>query len=159
VQVILRLNVSLHQTLYLKTATANVREKLGTMVSIVETDLRVAGYGVAGTAFLTADSNSVQFLGDLGDDGVMDTLRYYLSANSVYRALNSTQPTCVGVGVTRFKFDYFDLSAAPAATLDAIRSIKLTVAMEENYDIKQTSDGKSYRPSVHSEYQFYPQNL
>lgn len=40
VLVILRLNVSLQQTLILKTATANVRENLATLVSIIETDMR-----------------------------------------------------------------------------------------------------------------------
>lgn len=160
VLVILRLNVSLQQTLTLKTATANVREKLATLVSIIETDMRQAGYNVTGTAFVKADTSEVIFLADFKNNGTVDTVRYYLSNGNVYRKESSlTKTTSIGIGVTQFRFDYYDITGVPAATLDNIRSVKLTVAMEENYELQQISDGQKYRPSAKSEHQFFPPNL
>ncbi len=160
VLVILRLNVSLQQTLMLKTATANVRENLATLVSIIETDMRQAGYNVSGTAFIKADTSEVIFLADFKNNGTIDTVRYYLSDGKVYRKESTmTRTTCIGIGLTQFRFEYYDYTGAPAATLDNIRSVKLIVAMEENYTITQLSDGQSYRPSARSEHQFFPPNL
>lgn len=160
VLVILRLNVSLQQTLTLKTATANVRAKIATLVSIIETDIRQAGYNVIGTAFVKADSSEVIFLADFKNNGIVDTVRYYLSNGSVYREESSmARTTCIGIGLTQFRFDYYDITGLPAPTLEDIRSVKLIVAMEENYELKQISDGQSYRPSAKSEHHFFPPNL
>ncbi|MGH2569432.1 MAG: hypothetical protein ACRDGA_13925 [Bacteroidota bacterium] len=160
VLVVLQLNVSLHQTLYLKTATANVRGNLATMVSIIEADVRQAGYGVTGTTFLTIDSDDVEFLADLNNDGTVDTLRYYLNGTSVYRTVTgSATPVCIGVGLTQFKFEYIDVTGIATASPETVRSVKFLAAMETNYEIKQTSDGESYRPSATVEHQFFPQNL
>lgn len=117
VLVILRLNVSLHQTLCLKTATSNVRAKLGTMVSVIETDFRQAGYNVSGFAFVQFDSSDVRFLGDTKNNGTIDTVRFYLTGTSVYRKVSNSPTTiCLGVGVTQMKFEYFDITGVKATT-------------------------------------------
>lgn len=160
VLVILRLNVSLQQTLTLKTATANVREKIATLVSIIETDMRQAGYNVTGAAFVKADTSEVIFLADFKNNGTVDTVHYYLSNGNVYRKESTmTRTTSIGIGLTQFRFDYYDITGVPAATLNDIRSVKLIVAMEENYELKQISDGQSYRPAAKSEHHFFPPNL
>ena len=159
VLVMLRLNVSLQQTLYLKTANANVRSNLATLVAIIETDFRQLGYGASTTPFLVSDSSNVKFIADFSNNGTIDSVYYYLTGTEVYRRYNSTNAVRIGRGVTQFKFEYYSFSGVQTAVLDDVVSVKLSVAMEEDYLITNSSDGQDYRPSATSVHQFFPQNL
>ncbi|HEY4611786.1 MAG TPA: hypothetical protein VII11_02265 [Bacteroidota bacterium] len=159
VLIILRLNVSMQQALTLKTTTANVRENLAAMVSVIETDFRQAGYGVTGTVFQKADSNDVIFVADFSNNGSIDTIRIYLDSSNVYRRVNSWKTLLIGSGVTQMKFEYVDITGVTTATDSTITSIKLSVGMEENYVLQELGDGRTYRPSARSTHQFFPQNL
>jgi Tfp pilus assembly protein PilW len=156
---ILQLNISLQQTLTLKTATANVRENLATMVSIIETDIRQAGYDVSSSQFLTSDTSDVKFRADLLNDGTTDTVRIYRSGSEVYRQVNSGTALRIGIGVTQLKFTYYTSTGTTTTTPSAVKSLKWNVSMEENFTITGTGDGQTYRPSAQSEFQVYPENL
>ena len=159
VLIMLQLNVSLRQTLTLKTATANIRENLSTMSSIIEDDVRQAGYNVAGTTFLQNDTSAVKFQADLLNDGTIDTVYFYLSGTEVYRQVNSQTPLRIGIGVTQLYFTYLNSSGVATTTSSAIKSMKWEIALEENFTVTGLGDGETYRPSASSEYQVYPENL
>ncbi len=159
IAVILQVNVSLQQTLTLKTATANVRENLATMVSIIETDVRQAGYAVSSPIFLTSAVNDVKFRTDLANDGTVDTVRLYLSGTEVYRKKNSETALRIGIGVTQLSFTYYTSTGATTTDPNSVKSLKWSVSMEESYTISGTGDGETHRPSAQSEFQVYPENL
>jgi hypothetical protein len=159
VLVILRLNLSLHQTLYLKSANANVRKIADEMVSIIETDFRQAGYNVSTAAFVQYDTSNVQFLADRKNTGTVDTIQYYLSGKSVYRKVTGSTARLLADNVAQFRFDYFGATGLAAISSTDIKSIKLKVTLQESYQLTLSSDGKQYYPSAKSEYQFFPPNL
>jgi hypothetical protein len=159
VLVILRLNLSLYETLYLKTASANVRKIMDEMSTIIETDFHHAGYNVSGPAFVQYDSSSVMFLGDQANTGTIDTIRLYLSGTSVYRRVNSLNAVCLSDNVAEFRLDYFNPMGETAASESEIRSIRLKMAMQESYTITLSSDGQTHHPWARTEYQYYPPNL
>ena len=157
--VILQLNVSLNQTLTYKTATANIRENLATTVTIMETDLRQAGYGISTSIFLTSNASDVKFRADLQNDGTIDTVRFYLSGSEIYRAKNSETPVRIALGVTQLAFTYYTSTGATTTTASAVKSVKGAISMEENFTITGMGDGETRRPSASSEFQVYPENL
>ncbi len=153
VLVILKLNLSLHETLYTKSATASVKQNLATMVSVIDTDIRQVGYNVLITPFLKATAQDIEFLTDLGNDGTVDDVHYYLQNGIVYRVVNGGNPLEIGRGITTFNFQYFSPTNLLTTDLSVIRSIKLSVTMEADFLI----DG--VRPTALYEFQFWPQNL
>ena len=155
---ILRLNVSLNQTLYFKTSMANVRANLGAMVSVFETDIRQAGYGTS-TPFTRADSNDIEFRGDFSNSGNVQTVRYYLEGTNIYRQYNNSPRVSVARGVKAFKLEYYDQVGILTATLSSIRSIKLTIEIEEDFEIIEAAGSQKLRPYAKSEHQFFPENL
>jgi hypothetical protein len=85
---------------------------------IIENDLYKIGYNTSGNKILQADSSTLQFVSDLDNDGVSDTITYTLSDTSAVN--NTSNPNdkylyrqrgkaknVTGI-VTRFNLVYYD---------------------------------------------------
>jgi hypothetical protein len=71
-------------------------------------------------AILSADSGSIKFLTDTDNNGIVDTMFYYFDYFTdipetpnprdryLYRVINSEKPVGVNLGVTNFKFEFFN---------------------------------------------------
>lgn len=88
-------------------------------------DIRLAGFGldIGDTSFISAIENEVTILADVGDDGDIDTIRYYLSETTelngtanpedriLYKSVNGSSPGIrVGTSFSSLSLNYFDNS-------------------------------------------------
>ena len=127
-----------------------VQQNLTTITQILEFNLRKMGFAVPeGTSVVvTADSTELRYLGDVDNNWVPDTVRFYLGPTSeltstanphdqfLYRTINSLPSggDIIGV-VTLFDFAYLDQDGLPVDTsnpinFSAIKMIRITMQVE-----------------------------
>lgn len=135
---ILSMNFQLLETSALNNMQTIAQENLAEVASIIEFDLRKAGYGVppATTAILTISDTTIRFLADIDQNGTPDTINYRLSSRLdaastenpndryLYRSVNSSEND-VGIGLTDLRFDFYSATGNQTASLDSIRIIKV----------------------------------
>lgn len=124
------------------------------VVQIVENDLKRTGYttdtlAIQNTkdAILEADTSSLRIVGDIDNNNILDTVRYFLGSLSelndtrnprdrfLYRQLNSTSALRLST-VTLFSLRYFDSfndslpTPLPSAETGRIMSIQVSIKVE-----------------------------
>ncbi len=142
------LNTKLNAAASTKTLTTGVQQNLNVVTDILEYDLRKVGYNnFTLPNFKSAESSKVYLRGDFNNDGNPDSVTYYLGtvadasqinprSRVLYRAYNGGTPVPIRVGVTRFRFWYYDQAGTPLATTPAvanstlIRSVKVTLSLQ-----------------------------
>lgn len=157
-----RLNDAATQNTYNYGGEVIVQQNLVEVVGLLEYDFRKIGYCKDWTkipdpsqAILSADSSSIKFLTDLDNDGVVDSLQYYLGPTSeltttpnprdrmLYRIENAATPAGANLGVTNFKLSYFNAlgtkmsfpitSPSQIATMQIDLKIESTAAYRDEY--------------------------
>ena len=113
--------------------------------SLVEYDFARIGVGINDpreVAVLNADSTDFTFELDANNDGVFETMRYYLSDTSaaaytlnprdriLFRVENGGAPQKISSGLTDFKITFYDDAGAVTADLAAMRSFGVRIVME-----------------------------
>ncbi|HSD63627.1 MAG TPA: hypothetical protein VLB50_07505 [Ignavibacteriaceae bacterium] len=95
----------------------------------IEDDFYKMGFRATGEKISVADSCEIKFCGDLGNDGSLDTVRYYLgdidelsgtpnpNDRYLYRTLNSNEPQSLHI-ITDFNLSYFDSLSQPISFSD-----------------------------------------
>jgi hypothetical protein len=130
---------------------------LTTITDILENDFRKMGYRVAAvqdSAVLYADSGRIMFKGDINDDGIMDTVQYYidtvnssLTANPndkvLHRKINSQSALAMYVGMIGFRIQYFTrtdslIKSNPVPAPSAIKSVKVSLNIQSTQRIFDT---------------------
>ena len=164
--ILFRMNDAAVENVYNNGGELSLQQNLSVTAKVLEDDFRRIGYCTDWTkipdpskSILLADSSRIKFLTDVDENGVVDTLYYYLGPTSeltqtpnprdrfLYRVINSptTSPKAANLGVTQFKLLYFD---ALGDTLDfpiAVPSqvytleINLTVENVAGYNQKYSS--------------------
>ena len=97
---------------------------------------------------LFADSNKIEFIADLNDAGVLDTVEYYTGPTSelsntpnpndrlLYRVINNETPMGSNLGVTEFKLIYQnalgDTLSTPVNPTGQIASIQIDLEVENS---------------------------
>lgn len=117
------------------------------VVRFVEYDFSRIGFGINDSAqaiMITAAASNIKFYLDSNGDGVLETIRYYLSntndalvANTsnprdrvLYRVVNDGTPERISNGLTEFVVTYYNQAGATTTTLSQIRSFKVRIKME-----------------------------
>lgn len=138
-----------------------------TTKQIIVYDFYKAGYRATGDKLIQADSSTIKFQGDIDDNGVADTVFYYLGTKAslattnnpndmqLYRKINNQAASMVSI-VTRFLLTYKDelgnnLTYASLTNPDTrakVRAIKVYVKCELPDAINHPSDPSvlSYNP-------------
>jgi nucleoside diphosphate kinase len=139
---------------------------------IIEFDFKKAGSHISGDKICIADSDQVKFYYDYDNNGVKDSMSYYLGNTSelsssknlndkpVYRKLNNT--TSIVGNITEMKLEYLDslgqklsyASLSSQSNMNKIKIFKITFKKEgmyPNYD--------SLYPAVDWVRQIKPKNL
>lgn len=162
--ILLRMNNVSTENIYTYGGELQVQENLVSVVELIEYDFRKIGYCKdytkipnPATSIILADSNRIAFRTDVNDDGIVDTLRYFLgSANELqmtpnprdrilYRVVNSETPRGSNLGVTQFSLRYFDalgnILSFPITTPAQISSMEINVTVENTaaYDQNYSS--------------------
>ncbi len=142
---VMRMNADITEQSYESTLTYTAQYSAATIAEIVEDDLQKMGFGVSDTAIVLADSSQIRFLADLGDDGTVDTLYYYIGSTSdashtpnpsdrvLYRVLNGGTPQGMHLGETAFQLSYFNAngdSLGLPVPLGAVRKIRMDLTVE-----------------------------
>ena len=159
--ILFRLNTSATSNLYNNTSEANVQSAMISVGSVLENDFRKIGYCKDWTkipdpskAILYADTSSIKFLTDINNNGIVDTLYYYVGPTSellntpnprdrlLYRVVNNETPKSSNVGVTKFKITYFDsfgnILTTPVNPPGQIQKMQIDLQVENPEPIDST---------------------
>ena len=130
-----------------------VQTNLTTLVSLIETDFRKIGYCAIPLKFpdptkalLLETKHSIKYIGDINNDGNLDTVYYYAGNTAsasftqnprdmlLYRRINSAAPSAYNLGVTVFDFLYYDAIGdslpLPIADPSTVYAIRISVLLE-----------------------------
>ncbi|MFQ5822670.1 MAG: hypothetical protein ACE5JB_01290 [bacterium] len=125
-----------------KTFELLTQETIASLMEIIEHDFQKIGSGLPFPAMAITDSNTITFLGDIDEDGVVDTVRYSLSdtlaASStpnpndviLYRDVNSIRTIDTPAGVTAFTVTLLDEFGNPTTELMDIRRLNVSLTVE-----------------------------
>ncbi len=134
---------------FLQTSELAVQQTAMELIEIVKADLRQIGKGVSLAPFAVYDSSAVAFFADLGNNGVIDTVRY--SVSNTGAASNTTNPNdrifyrtvngetqADAIGVTNFKVKFYNAASDVTTDLFEVKSIEVTLELENTvaYDDK-----------------------
>lgn len=132
----------------------SLQQNLVTIAQIMEYDLRKIGYCRNWTKFpdpkysiVAATTNSIKFYADVDDNGIMDTISYYIGGlltstpnprdRFFYRKINSLPPAAINLGVTQFFIKYFDTYGdsltMPLTDPTLISSYEINIQVETVY--------------------------
>ncbi len=154
-----RLQDTITEKTYNHSGELIIQQNLATTARIIEYDFRKIGYcknwnlipdSIAVITY--ADSSEIKFLTDIDDDGVVDSIHYYLGPTSeltntanprdrmLYRVVNDEIPKTSNLGVTQFQLVYYDALGdtliPPLVGKRGIISIEINLTVEntEAYD-------------------------
>ena len=159
--ILFRLNTSATSNLYNNTSEANVQSAMISVGAVLENDFRKIGYCKDWTqipdpskSILLADTSSIKFLTDVNNDGIVDTLYYYVGPTSallntpnprdrlLYRVINNETPKSSNVGVTKFRLIYYDsfgnTLATPVNPPGQIQKMQIDLQIENPEPIDST---------------------
>jgi hypothetical protein len=157
-------NVS--QYALLNSMDLTVQENLSEWLQIVQHDFRKIGYRVANPAWAIqdCDSSSISFVADIDNNGVVDSVSYYLGLPSqvpgtqnprdraLYRVV-SGQQTGGALGLTDFQLRYYDSTGNLTWTPSAVKAVEIFIQVESPFPLDTTYVWSSWRGLI------YPLNL
>ena len=164
IMAILGLNVNLDLASYNKTFTLITQTNTVTLARMLEYDLVKAGYHTPKPAILGAKSDSISFLTDLRDAGVVNSVTYYLGPTSVLGSTKNPRDRMLyrveygstissNLGVTALKFTYFDTAGSVTTIPSNIASINVQFTVESPFPVDTTYAAAVWQKRV------YPRNL
>jgi hypothetical protein len=151
--ILLRINDSAVENTFINGGEYIIQLNLVEIVQVLEYDFRKIGYCATWSkipdpskAIIMADSSSISFLTDVGSNGSVDTLHYYLGPASelsmtsnpndrlLYRVVNSETPIGANLGVVVFNLTYYnplgDTIYSPVAQPGEIQNIQIDIKVE-----------------------------
>ncbi len=165
---ILRFNEDVSVDLYADVLEKITYEQMMETASILEYDFSRIGYGINDptvTVITQAAADSVTFLLDINDDGLVDSVQYHLgdttSASStpnprdkiLYRVVNGGSPMPASSGLTEFQLTYYDAVGNTTTVLQDITTIEINMTFESTI----IYDGRFARLTWHAK--ISPSNL
>lgn len=166
IYIVLTMNISLNELLYEKAQYAIVKQNTATMADVLRNDFRYIGYGVTlGNIFLVIDSSNVKFQGDVDNNGVVDTMQYYVGPVSemastpnpndrvFYRKKNSGSAFDFGHGITQFLITYYNDLGMTTTDPASVRTLKVKIVVQGDREINR------YYPTSIWETYILPSNL
>lgn len=142
--IIFNLNSTILESTTLQKYDKIAQGNITSLVEEIDYDLKKIGYRASDPAIITADTNAISFKYDLNNDGVEETVNYFLSDTTVlsntpnprdmllYRTINGAggQLQTSNLGVTGFRLWYYNSAGNLTTTPADIRSIKYELTVE-----------------------------
>jgi hypothetical protein len=147
----LRLNANIAESNNSYKVDVVVQESLVSLVQAIEFDFRKMGFGVEDptTVIQRADSTHITFLSDVDNDGVVDTLEWYLGGpitstpnpndRILYRRLGTASGSnLVGSlpGVTTFSMKYLNQEGQQTLIFGQIWIVETTLRVESPWKVQ-----------------------
>lgn len=162
-----RFNSSLGQNSKEQVLNSITMENSTSITKLIEFDFNRMGLRVSMTnnSVIQADSNRITFLSDIDDNGVVDTVRYFVSNTDIvtstvnprdlilYRLVNNQAQKDAAMGVTRFHVRYLDRSGYDTTDLSQIKTFVITLRVES------TAPYDQQYPSFYWQTRITPPNL
>jgi len=157
--IILQMMLLLQDLLYQHTEKANMEGELSTASFTFSSDLRQTGYNSSVTPFTIAETNRVEILGDIDNNGIVDQVGYSLTPMSsstkfyLQRIVNGGTPLMAGRNFKRFYLTYYDSLGNATSNLAKIKSISVLATMENDvkfYDdyLRSSWQSRIFPPSL-----------
>ena len=142
--VVIGLTITLRDALYKKTSRTTTSQTLANAATVMEKDIRLAGYNSASWPFVSADSSQFTFLADLNNVGNVDTVQYLLTRDPndldpnsqvrlLARVVDGQTSTTLATGVMTLQFTYFDSVGVSTANLGNVQSVKVALSLLDPY--------------------------
>ncbi|MEW5800057.1 MAG: hypothetical protein AB1728_13745, partial [Bacteroidota bacterium] len=130
VAVMLNLMISLNEALYRKNDRMYLTEVLEAPSQVIANDLRLAGYNASKT-FARAYTTDMMFYADTGNDGSVESIRFYLSGTTLYRRINSGTPFELARSVTYFNVTYYNIygNQVSGSSVSGVKSIYIQLTI------------------------------
>lgn len=156
----LRLNAGAIETSKVYSDSYIMQKNMTALVGILEEDFRKIGYCKnwrkipdPSRAIRIADSTRLRFWTDIGNDGTLDSITYYLGSSSelsttpnprdcyLYRQENNQTAQRMNLGVTQFSMRYYDamndMIAFPISDPRGVYFMEISIEVESAYPYKQ----------------------
>ncbi len=154
--VMLTLTVNLNNALYVRTNHANTKAHVQIVADMLYNDLTQAGYRATRPVFTILCSNDIEFKGDIDNNGLADTIRYYTVPNGssykLYRKVNGGTVLEVGKNFSSITFQYYKLKGKITSNPDSIKAVRLKVIL----NVEGATEGFT---TATSNFKIYPSNL
>jgi hypothetical protein len=165
---VIRLSAQANETALVYHTNLMVQQNMISLVGVIEHDFRRIGFCADPSkidnpteAIRLADSSSIRFWTDVDNNGALDSIYYYVGSTSeaavaetqnprdriLYRQTNTGSPLVMQIGVTQFRFRYFD-SLGDSITLPVVdprqvHTLEISMAVESPapYQLEYTSVG------------------
>jgi len=140
---ILSLNADIMETATMNNLGTNAQQNVTNIVSILEYDFRKIGYRVPSVtvAITNLSDSTIAFLGDVDNDGNVDSVSIYLGPKSepsetenpndryLYRKVNGTAND-VALGMINWSLIYYDISGNVTVIPANVRSIRISFRVQ-----------------------------
>lgn len=177
-----RLNDASVENSFVYGGEAIAQSNLVEVVQIVEHDFRKIGYCKdwekipdPSKSILHASQNSIKFLTDEDNDGIPDTLSYYIGTTDelsntpnpndkiLYRVRNNNTPIGSNLGVTQFDLFFFDALgnklSFPISIPSAIYTMQINIKVEDVYGYDRKNDDEKYSSAFWRQVRLASRNL
>ena len=180
--ILFRLNDATVENNYIYGGEAIAQSNLVEVVKLVEHDFRKIGYcrdwdniPDPSKAILSASQNSIKFLTDEENDGIIDTIDYFLGSvdeltgtpnpndKTLYRVLNNANPQGANLGVTQFDLFYFDALGNqltfPITVPSEIYTMQINIKVEDVYGYERQHSDEKYASAFWRQVRLASRNL
>jgi hypothetical protein len=141
---VLNLSIQMQGALFQKTAITATRQSTAVPNQLLFEDLYLAGYGQgASKIFIVAKPDEAKFTSDQNNDGINETIHYFLAGVSspaiplkmLYRTINNGTPQMIARNVSGLTFEYFNIDGNSATTTSttnvaSIKSIRYRLSVQ-----------------------------
>lgn len=180
--ILLTLNDAAVENNFVYGGEAIAQANLVEVVRLVEHDFRKIGYcrdwekiPDPSKSVLMATQNSIKFLTDDDNDGILDTIFYQLGSESeleitpnpndkmLYRIRNNDDPIGANLGVTQFDLFYYDAMgnelSFPITVPSAIYTMQINIKVEDVYGYDRVHSEEQYASAFWRQVRLASRNL
>lgn len=180
--ILLTLNDAAVENNFVYGGEAIAQANLVEVVRLVEHDFRKIGYcrdwekiPDPSKSVLMATQNSIKFLTDDDNDGILDTIFYQLGSESeleitpnpndkmLYRIRNNEDPIGANLGVTQFDLFYYDAMgnelSFPITVPSAIYTMQINIKVEDVYGYDRVNSDEIYSSAFWRQVRLASRNL
>jgi len=149
---------------YMTTAQVTAQKYMSDISSTIMFDLRKVGYGVpSGTPFIFCSPTALSFMGDIDNNGSVDTVEYRFatpatntvnpSDSLIYHRVTGKHWVVTDAGVVGLRFRYYNCTGSETSDKALIKHVAVQLRIQSRFPV----DGE-YAESF-SEFRISPKNI